>query len=166
MKANGSLNRNQSSSNSNHSFLGNKLFLAYKVFLFHFLYLLIYLECLPSHYFSEKFFYMSGFDKKIFNGSKLTGRWLSSLALMAHHKSSPKMSPYPDKTRPLTVSRTCLLSCKHSHYSLSWRIIILPSWLMFTEHLLGAKCLFYLVLTIILWRMNYYSNFRFQNTEA
>lgn len=40
------------------------------------------------------------------------------------------------------------------HYSLSWRVIILPFPQMFTAHLWYAKCPFSLIPTTILWRVN------------
>lgn len=40
------------------------------------------------------------------------------------------------------------------HYSLSWRIIILPFQQMFTKHLWYAKCPFSLIPTTMLWRVN------------
>lgn len=60
------------------------------------------------------------FDKKIFNGSKLTGEWPFHRALRAHHKSRPslpKMSPFPNDRGPPIIPRTGLLPHKRSHYS-------------------------------------------------
>lgn len=125
---------------------------------FPFLSLSIYLNAYHHIIFSKKFLYISWLDKKIFNGSKLTGGWFFSLTLRADHKSSP-ISPnepflqqdwyiyYPQNMSAPTQTFSLLLFfflTQNGIFENLLQIFLMQTKLSVTIFLLWVKSLYYI----------------------